>query len=140
MNSELSIPTEIEDESDYVRDGDVILIVTANHSYQFVVSDSESRRGLLTGGALGERQFNATTSSSLQEGYGVRFDLGLPESCWRMVTSDVIELVCVRQGESATREIIKFPAFASAMATPETCNRHSGPSVALSGPTGEKSL
>jgi hypothetical protein len=120
MNSELSISTEIEGEYDYVRDGDVILIVTANHTYQFVVSDSESRRGLLTGGTLGEGQFNARTSSSLQEGYGVRFDVGLPGSCCRMVTSDVIELVCVRQGESATKEIIKFPASASAMERP--CN------------------
>jgi hypothetical protein len=118
MISEFSVPTEIEGEYDFVRDGDVILIVTANHSYQFAVSDSEGRCGLLSGGTLGERKFNAITSSSLQEGYGVTFHIGSPGSCYRMVTSDVKELICVREGERASREFIKFPGFVSATESP----------------------
>lgn len=117
MLSEFSIPTAIEGEYDFVRDGDVILIVTANHSYQFAVSDSEARCGLLSGGTLGERKFKAITSSSLQEGYGVTFHIGTPGSCYRMVTSDVKELICVREGERASREFIKFPGLVSAAET-----------------------
>src|SRR5215203_3297360 len=83
MISEFSVPTEIEGEYDFVRDGDVILIVTANHSYQFTVSDSDARCGLLSGGTLGERKFDATASSSIQEGYGVTFHIGWPGSCYR---------------------------------------------------------
>ena len=113
MISEFSVPTEIEGEYDLVRDGDVILIVTANHSYQFAVSDSEARCGLLSGGTLGERKFNAITSSSLQEGHGVTFDFGSPGSCYRMMTSDVKERICVREGERASREFIRFPSFPS---------------------------
>ena len=118
MISEFSVPTEIEGEYDFVRDGDVILIVTANHSYQFAVSDSEARCGLLSGGTLGERRFDAITSSSLQEGYGVTFYIGSPGSCYRMVTSDVKELICVREGERASLEFIKFPRFVSAAESP----------------------
>ena len=111
MISEFSVPTEIEGKYDFVRDGDLILIVTANHSYQFAVSDSEARCGLVSGGTLGERMFDATASSSIQEGYGVTFQIGWPGSCYRMVTSDVKELICVREGERASREFIKFPSF-----------------------------
>jgi hypothetical protein len=118
MMSEFSIPTEIEGEIDFARDGDVIFIVTANHSYEFAVSDSEAKRGLLSGGTLGESKFEATTSSSIQEGYGVVFNIGLPGSTYRMVTSDVKELVCVREGESAARQFIKFPCFVSAAEGP----------------------
>jgi hypothetical protein len=118
MISEFSVPTEIEGEYDLVRDGDVILIVTANHSYRFAVSDSEGRCGLLSGGTLGERKFNAITSSSLQEGYGVTFYIGSPGSCYRMVTSDVKDLICVREGERASREFIKFPGFVPAAESP----------------------
>ena len=118
MISECSVPTEIEGEHDIVRDGDVILIVTANHSYQFAVSDSEARCGLLSGGTLGEREFDAITSSSLQEGYGVTFHIGTPGSCYRMVTSDVKELICVREGGRVSREFIKFPSFVSAVESP----------------------
>src|SRR5215203_6750003 len=114
MISEFSVPTEIEGEYDFVRDGDVILIVTANHSYQFAVSDSDARCGLLSGGTLGERKFDARTSSSIQEGCGVVFDIGSPGFCYRMVTSDVKELICVREGEQASREFIRFPKFVSA--------------------------
>ncbi|HET9711994.1 MAG TPA: hypothetical protein VFP64_08935 [Pyrinomonadaceae bacterium] len=117
MTSEFSIPTAIEGDQDFVRNGDVILFVTGNHSYRFVVTNCESRRGLLSGGALGERQFNATTSSSFQEGYGVSFKIGLPDECYRMSTSDVVELVCVREGEHTRRGIIKFPSFISEMET-----------------------
>src|SRR5215217_7875720 len=113
MISEFSVPTEIEGEYDFVRDGDVILIVTANHAYQFAVSDSEARCGLLSGGTLGERKFDATTSSSIQEGCGVVFDIGSPGVCYRMLTSDVKELICVREGERASRESIRFPSFPS---------------------------
>src|SRR5215203_5730917 len=113
MISEFSVPTEIEGEYDFVRDGDVILIVTANHSYQFTVSDSDARCGLLSGGTLGERKFDATTSSSIQEGCAATFDLGSPGSWYRMVTSDVKELICVREGEQASREFIRFPSFPS---------------------------
>src|SRR5215216_3530228 len=118
MISEFSVPTEIEGEYDFVRDGDVILIVTANHAYQFAVSDSEARCGLLSGGTLGERKFDATTSSSIQEGCGVVFDIGWPGCCYRMMTSDVKELICVREGERASREFIKFPGFVSAAESP----------------------
>src|SRR5215203_5882214 len=115
MISEFSVPTEIEGEYDLVRDGDVILIVTANHSYQFAVSDSEARCGLVSGGTLGERKFDATASSSIQEGCGVVFDIGSSGLCYRMVTSDVKELICVREGERASREFIRFPSFPSAI-------------------------
>ena len=109
MTSEFSIPTAIEGEQDFVINGDVIFIVTGNHSYRFEVTDCESRRGLLSGGTLGEREFNASTSSSFQQGYGVNFKIGLPNACYRMATSDVVELICVRQGESTRRGIVKFP-------------------------------
>ena len=118
MISEFNVPTEIEGECDFVRDGDVILIVTANHSYQFTVSDCEARCGLLSGGTLGERKFNAITGSSLQEGYGVTFYIGSPGSCYRMVTSDVKELICVRAGARASCEFIKFPSFVDAERPP----------------------
>ena len=113
MISEFSVPTEIEGECELVRDGDVILIVTANHSYQFAVSDSEARCGLLSGGTLGESKFKAITSSSLQEGYGVTFFIRSPSSCYRMVTSDVKDLILLREGAGASREFIKFPCFPS---------------------------
>jgi hypothetical protein len=109
MKYETSIATKIEAEPDYVEDGDVILIMTANHSYQFAVSDSQARRGLLTGGALGERQFMATSSSLIEQGYSARFDVGLANSVCRILTSDVIDLVCIRKGEQAGQQTIRFP-------------------------------
>jgi hypothetical protein len=117
MRSEFDIPTAIDGEQDYVRDGDVILIVTGNHSYRFIVTDCETRRGLLTGGSLGERRFDAITNSSFQQGYGLSFKVELSGSGYRMETSDVIELVCIRDGESTRREMIKFPSFVSDMET-----------------------
>jgi len=122
MQFETSIATKIDEESDYVRNGDVILIVTANHAYQFTVSDSHARRGSLTGGALGEKDFHATSRSLIHEGYGARFDVGAPGPPSRMETSEVRELVCIREGEKAGLEIIKFPPSTSGEETSGRCH------------------
>jgi predicted methyltransferase MtxX (methanogen marker protein 4) len=110
MTSELNVPTQI-DEDDYVRDGDVILILTVNHSYRFAVNDSYTRQGILSGGALGERQFDATLNSTIQEGNSVNFNVGLHGTAGRIVTSDVTQLFCIRDGQRNSRGFIRFPSF-----------------------------
>ena len=106
-------PTKAEVKTDYVKDGDVIRLATANSSYEFSVCDCGARRGLLTGGALGEGPFNAFANSLLEEGYGARFLVALSGSTCRLVTSDIVNLVCIRDGQVAARKTIKFPTLDS---------------------------
>ena len=113
MESEFNIATEIDEESDYVRDGDLIQIETVNHTYKFAVKSRDARRGLLTGGALGEGEFTATLSSSLQSGSGASFRVWLNGSLCRLLTSDITALICVRKGEREAREMMKFPSLNS---------------------------
>jgi hypothetical protein len=108
MNSELNFATEIEGESDYVTDGDVIMIFTSNHSYQFEVTDSHKKHGLICGGALGDEQFTAACSSSIQEGYGASFDVEFHGRLCRLLTSDVMSVVSVRKGTRSKIPIVKF--------------------------------
>ena len=108
MESEMSIVTKIESESEYIMDGDVIMIFTANHSYEFTVTDGQARRGLLRGGTLGEQQFTAISSSSIQEGYGAGFEVELHSRLCRLMTSDVTSLICIRERERTKKEILKF--------------------------------
>ena len=111
VQSEFNVATKIDDESDYVRDGDLIQIDTVNHSYQFAVKNRDAKRGLLKGGALGEGEFTATLSSSLQRGYGASFKVWLNGSLCRLMTSDVLNLVCIRRGERSPGAIMKFPSL-----------------------------
>jgi hypothetical protein len=110
MTSEIDDSTIIDDEPNMVRDGDVILIETAHHSYKFAVTDSHNKRGLLMGGTFGERGLTATSGSLIEQGYGARFDVGFAGSVGRMVTSDVTDLVCIREGHSVSTHAIKFPS------------------------------
>jgi hypothetical protein len=111
MTDETSIAKTIEQESDSVRDGDVILIDTANHTYQLEVIDSCARVGLLSGGALGERKFGVSVGSLLEEGYAAEFVIRLAGSVCRMVTSDVTDLVFIRDGQKAPRKAVRFPSL-----------------------------
>lgn len=113
MTSATDDSTLIDDEPGLVRDGDVILIETAHHSYKFAVTDSLSKRGLLTGGTLGEQELTAISGSLIEQGYGARFDIDLTNSLGRIVTSDVTDLVCIREGRTAAKYAIKFPSFAA---------------------------
>ena len=108
MQSETSIVTKIDSESDYIIEGDVILIFTANHSYEFTVTDSFARRGLLGGGALGDQKVSANSSALIQTGYGAAFDVELHGSRFRLVTSDIVSLVYIRDHERLPKQILKF--------------------------------
>jgi hypothetical protein len=116
MQSETSIVTKIDSESEYLSDGDVILIFTANHSYEFTVTDSFDRRGLLTGGALGDQKVGASSSALIQTGYGAMFDIELNGSRFRLVTSDIVSLVYIREHERMPKQMLKFSSADSATA------------------------
>jgi hypothetical protein len=108
MISEMSNATEIDSESDYVTDGDVIVILTSNHSYEFKVTDSHRKCGLIRGGALRDEQFSAACSSSIQEGYGAGFNVEFHGRLFKLLTSDVTSLVCIRKGKRTKMPIVKF--------------------------------
>ena len=101
---------KVEVEFDAVRDGDVIRIMTENSSYEFVVTDSRTRRGLLTGGALGDRQLNASSTSLLHEGDSARFLVRLEMTHCRVVTSAVKDLVLIRNSEDEAGLPIDLPS------------------------------
>jgi hypothetical protein len=109
MTSETDDSTIIDDEPDVVRDGDVILIETAHHSYKFTVMDCHNKRGLLMGGTFGELGLTARAGTLIEQGYGARFDVGFAGSVGRMVTSDVTDLVYIREGQSVPTQAIRFP-------------------------------
>ena len=109
MTSDSDDSTIIDDEPSLVRDGDVILIETAHHLYKFAVTDSYHKRGLLMGGTFGEGGLTATSGSLIEQGYGAKFDVGFAGSLGRVVTSDITDLVCIREGQSVAKRAIKFP-------------------------------
>ncbi len=108
MQSETSIVTKIDSESEYISDGDVILMFTTNHSYEFTVTDSFGRRGLLTGGTLGDQKVGATSSALIQTGYGAAFEIELHGSRFRLATSDIVNLVYIRGNERLGKQILMF--------------------------------
>jgi hypothetical protein len=116
MQSETSIVTKIDTESEYVIDGDVILMFTANHSYEFTVTDSSAGRGQLSGGALKDQKVDATSSALIQTGYGAVFNIELHGSRFRLATSDIVKLVYVREHERLPVQILKFLSAGSATA------------------------
>ncbi|HSB08352.1 MAG TPA: hypothetical protein VLM38_02490 [Blastocatellia bacterium] len=98
---------------DEIERNDKVLINTLNSRYEFAVSDPETRRGMLSGGAVGEEPREATLIESitsatdgasrdfwgLQTGARALFYLRSDRGVERVTTSGISSITIVKAGD-----------------------------------------
>ncbi|MFY9607326.1 MAG: hypothetical protein WAU45_01765 [Blastocatellia bacterium] len=98
---------------------DKVVIRTRNSSYRFLITDPAKRRGVLTGGALGNNTLDAVliesfaqesnakreTSYDLKTGARVLFYLYSTKGAERIATSVIQELVVIRTEQEVPKVV-----------------------------------
>ena len=108
--------TQVNIDFDDLKPKDKVVIRTRNSTYRFLITDPAKRRGVLTGGALGNQACEAVLiesfaleESARRENYGLKtgarilFYLYSSRGAERMATSVIQELAVIRTEQEVPR-------------------------------------